>query len=684
MTSRAFDHVVIIMFENEYRNYVLQNEYMRSLAESGLDMGLYFGVMHPSNTNYLASIAGETCGITKDPMFNTLLAVPNVPYPTPAMPAPTPLTQRTVVDELRAKKLDWRAYMETYTPIPYPPQLEMAMESGSTTTVDQTTTAKTTILDSMPYINSHNPFVRFQSIYRDADQWKRIVTVYDFLRDCLNGTLPEYSWITPNIWSIGHWMTGSYVEPDHRAPTLVDQLATWLQTFFSVLNFPGPNSRMPPKTLVVITFDEAEYDAQYTTMTGIGCDYDGPAQIYTVLLGDMIKPGRIDEGYNHYSLLKTVEKNFGLDSLGKNDTEANWFRFLWDEHFQWKPAGATPITAATFVAAAGLGDTLWVITGDGTTVCARSYKDGTWSSETTVPAPAGTTAAALAACGGELILICQTASDLAAMTMSSDGTWTGGATLVSQPGGECSLTSFTDYGDGNEKAMLVYAESGGAMWSQTYASGTWGSPVSVGQQTAGALVVAALGTSLFVIYQAAGSNLVNPNVMAAVSYNTAPFNAGPGNDAGSTTTQYLWSPSAFPVAHYWFAPDASDAGAPMPVLGAYSGLPPFAAATLDGVIHLAHMAASGPHVVTEEFSFSGIVTPQNAVNLSSAAETTGSNGWGTMAEAGWSFQVPIPGLDNQQGRTMAMARFGAAIALLTQATAGGPIAMTLGAYGPRT
>lgn len=33
---RAFDHILIIMLENEYRQYVLQNPYMRRLARQGL------------------------------------------------------------------------------------------------------------------------------------------------------------------------------------------------------------------------------------------------------------------------------------------------------------------------------------------------------------------------------------------------------------------------------------------------------------------------------------------------------------------------------------------------------------------------------------------------------------------------------------------------------------------------
>jgi hypothetical protein len=38
---------------------VLGNPYMRRLARQGIQLGNYFGVMHPSQTNYIASIAGR-------------------------------------------------------------------------------------------------------------------------------------------------------------------------------------------------------------------------------------------------------------------------------------------------------------------------------------------------------------------------------------------------------------------------------------------------------------------------------------------------------------------------------------------------------------------------------------------------------------------------------------------------
>jgi hypothetical protein len=645
---------------------------MRALAEKGIDMATYFGVMHPSNTNYVASITGETCNIIADPQYYSL----EFGAPPPPTPLPEPMPQLTVVDRIRQKGLTWRAYMETYNPPEFPPQVNKVTTPG-TTTVDLVETAKHTILDSVPYLNSHNPFIRFQSIFGDQAQWDRLATLYDFYTDCLNDTLPEYSWISPNVWGDGHWLWGADEEPPERAPALVDQLAKWLKTFFGSLNFPGPQSRIPPNTLVVVTFDEADYTQDYETVTGVANPYDGPNQVYTVLLGDCIAPNqRVDvEGYNHYSLLKTVERNFGLESLGKNDTDANWLRFLWDEHFRWDKPREAPIQGANFLAAAGLDDLLWVVSGDASGVFARTFSFDGWSDATSVPAPSGTSAVAMASCSGQLVLICQTAAGLSMLTSDEDGSWSASQSIVSSTVGSFSLTSFIDYGDRTEKLMLVYALNG-SMQSQTYSNGAstseaWAAPVSVGQQTDGALTVAALGTSLFLIYKVPGTNAMN-----VVSYNTAPFNVVSA-PTWSNTTQYLWSPGAYPVAHFSYSPARTDTDV-APVTRAYEGVGPFAAATLDGVIHLAHGATSGSEVTTETFSISGIFTPQYAVIDQKNADSSGSNGWGTLAEAGWSLQVPIEGV--VADGAMVMARFGWNIALLSQSSSGGNVRMSLGRY----
>jgi phosphoesterase family protein len=644
--GRAFDHVVIIMFENEYRGYVHRNPYMRSLAGQGIDMATSFGVMHPSNPNYTASMAGSICNVTRDPTYYALM-----PGSLPVNPPPL-LDQTPIVDRLREHGLDWRGYMETYTPPDYPPTTELIMmledsavltvsvapQAGTPTTatstrprggdlprdvsislsapstvaagqdlsltvtvvnlhgfafnvvvdvatpspltlvsidgqpvqafppapslypgqrvtyqavystpatftgavtftgtvsaVNQPETAERTILDSPPYMNAHNPFVQFRSVRENRDQWERIGTVYDFLRDVIDGTLPEYSWITPNMWSNGHWITGTYDEADERGDILVDQLARWLKTFFDVLRFPGPESRLPGRTLVVVTFDEADYDVSWETLEAYAGTYDGPNQIYTVLLGDGIAPRRIDgEGFNHYSLLRTIERNFGLDTLGANDADANWFQFLWHREFDWGPVSATPVTHADFAAAAGLADVLYVVAGEAQGASLFTFSDTAWSAASAVPVPADTTAVALAACGEQLVLVCRAGRTLSALGYTSGAGWSAAQAIV-EDAGDFALTAYLDYGDQTPKLMLAWRTSADNIQSRTYADGAWAGVVAVGHQTDGDLALAALGASLYLVHKAAGSN-----EMQVVSYNTAPFNVV--TSAGdSNTTQH--------------------------------------------------------------------------------------------------------------------------------------------------
>ena len=207
--NKAFDRVLIIMFENMYRGYVMQNPYMRELAKLGTDMANYHGVMHPSQTNYISSIAGELCNISNDERPEQLLP------------------QDTIVDLIEAKCLNWKAYMQGYCP-------------------DSTVWSPDMIpQDNFPYLIKHNPFSSFANIVRNKQRWQRVVSADQLLVDAANNQLPEYAWFTPDMWNDGHYSAGTRSGPAERAPDLVDQQAIWLRYFFGMLKFPGSDSILP-------------------------------------------------------------------------------------------------------------------------------------------------------------------------------------------------------------------------------------------------------------------------------------------------------------------------------------------------------------------------------------------------------------------------------------------------------
>lgn len=644
--GRAFERVLIIMFENQYRSYVLENPFMRRLAARGIHLANYFGVMHPSQTNYIASIAGELCNVFSDDR-------------------PDPLPQRTVVDLVEESPFDlnWAAYMDSYVP-------QNALWFPDLVPQDQ-----------YPYVIKHDPFSSFSRILRNETRWRRIGDESRFWRDLVAGRLPEYAWLTPNMWNDGHYILDTHEEPEDRTE-LIPQLASWLESFFADLRFPGPGSLLPPGTLVVVTFDESDFQAQYTA--ALKYTYDGPNQIYTVLLGDMIEPGVEEEGYNHYSLLRTIEKNFGLDDLGKNDAHASWFRFLWGHRFAWDGPEPTPVVCGPVVAASGLGDTLHVVHGDGSGGLLHSaWAGGTWSAPREVDSStAGATAAALGTLGGELVLAYAGADGLLASLRYREGE---GWTALETPSvAGVRRMAVTPFADGDDRAlMLAWADRDGRLHSLVYRSGGWAeAPVDTGHQGPEALALSAIGPSLLLIHKAAGDQ------MDAISYNAADYNVidvppdGGGEWVGpyDSTTRGLWSPSGFRVAHFSAGHSRRTPGVDQPVEDAYRAGDRLAAAELEGVIHMVHPGAGEPLLLETRFSVAGVMTAKLPVSYKASDEKTTSNGYGTLAEAGWERQVPVPGAYLAPTGALALCRVGRRLVLLHQPDGAARLEMRVGGY----
>ncbi|WP_431688755.1 alkaline phosphatase family protein [Hahella sp. NBU794] len=624
MEERVFDHVLIIMFENEYRGYVQENEYMRNLAAQGIELTNSFGVMHPSQTNYITSIAGELCNVSDDDQ-------------------PQPLPQKTIVDLIEASPLNlrWKAYMDSYVP-------------DDTPWVPENFKPR----DHYPYVIKHNPFSSFQNILDNQERWKKIDNEAGFWRDLLNNDFPEYAWFTPNMWNDGHYLVGTLNDSlnGERAPVLVDQQARWLQSFFSGLNFPGPNSKLPPKTLVMVTYDEADFEAFYDK--GKKYTYDGPNQIYTVLLGDMIKPGKQAEGYNHYSLLKTIEKNFNLGDLQKNDRDANWFQFLWGKSFQWLPPRETPLGGKQNLSAAAYQDELYVVSADIDGTLKYSVFDGhRWSPEVTV-AEDGDGYLHLASNADGLALAYRDSNKrLIIKHYDLENGWRLAETPDTGEVEEIALTSIPH----QSGFMLVYRDNTTQqLHSLTFNNGAWQGPSpAICTHSEGPFTLTALGPTILLIYK-----IVKTGQLACMSYNTGEFNkvtvenskyAGPYDD----TTVNQWSASAFSLNHFSEAPNPVTPNEDEPVAEGVGASGELAAATLNGVVYLAHNRRSdGPangQLLFETFSISGTLTPANPVSYNPAENDTTSNGYGTLAEAGWSGSSAVSGVFRNSDTPLAIA-----------------------------
>jgi phosphoesterase family protein len=102
---------------------------------------------------------------------------------------------------------------------------------------------------------------------------------------------------------------------DDGHDTNLGTASTWLKNFLE--NWFPPDARAG--TLIVVTFDEGEGIEKKTN------------HIYTVLLGDMVKKGPVNERYDHYDILRTIEANFGLQQLNAGDSKAKVIRGIWNQ-----------------------------------------------------------------------------------------------------------------------------------------------------------------------------------------------------------------------------------------------------------------------------------------------------------------------------------------------------------------
>src|ERR1700674_68943 len=261
--GKHFDQVVIVVMENEGTDQALADPDIASLSGRSAWFSHYYAITHPSFPNYLAIVAGSTFGLDSDHR-------------------PPPLKGATIADRLEEKNLTWKSYAEDY---PGGCFLGSAAGAGRLTP-----TAAPTEL----YARKHVPLLAFASIQNDPARCAHVVGAGQFMRDARAGKLPNYSFYTPNMFTDGH-------------DTSLGASSNWLKGFIGSLE---STLAMHQRTLLVITWDE-------------GGNRDN--RVLTLLLGPVMNPGKYPATLTHYSLLRTIEENFGLSTVGAGDKKASPF-----------------------------------------------------------------------------------------------------------------------------------------------------------------------------------------------------------------------------------------------------------------------------------------------------------------------------------------------------------------------
>jgi phosphatidylinositol-3-phosphatase len=315
-------HLFTIVLENKNAEQTFSSSppswYLgKTMPAEGALVPNYFGIGHYSLVNYIAMVSGQppnletqrNCGTFTEMLPGELdsggVAVGQGCVFPPAV--------TTVAGQLEAAGRSWRAYMQ---------DMANSVGTGAPATCRHPAIgAPDDAAGARPndqYATRHNPFVYFHSII-DSPTCERNVVDLRLLSKDLGAaeTTPAYSFIVPDLCADGHdWHCADGTSPGGYAG-----INAFLQEWV-------PRIKASPayqdRGMILVTFDEGdtadaccgETSGPNTDNNGAGLPGDGGGRVGAVVVSPCIAPGTVSlAAYNHYSLLRWVEDNFGLAHL---------------------------------------------------------------------------------------------------------------------------------------------------------------------------------------------------------------------------------------------------------------------------------------------------------------------------------------------------------------------------------
>jgi phosphatidylinositol-3-phosphatase len=319
-------HVFIIVLENEgFASTFGKNSpapYLsRELAAKGLLLTQYYGIGHFSLDNYVAMISGQGPNpytqndcltyydfqpLTKDlgPDGQALGAGCVYPY-----------SVLTIANQLEAKHLSWKGYME---------DMDKNCEHPILGQVDQHVKASR----ASQYATRHNPFVYFHSIIDQATCAERVVPLAQLDNDLDRlANTPNLAFITPNLCHDGHdrgsdiCEGGHLISADRFLRSLVPKIlnsAAYQQDGMLIITFDEADIEIKAGKIVLDETDSSSCCSEPAGPNTVAPGRTGPGggRIGALIISPFVKPGRDDQPYNHFALLRSLEDLFDLKYLG--------------------------------------------------------------------------------------------------------------------------------------------------------------------------------------------------------------------------------------------------------------------------------------------------------------------------------------------------------------------------------
>jgi phosphatidylinositol-3-phosphatase len=328
--GHALNHIFLIMLENHSQSSVIDDAnapFITSLAHKYAMAANYFGVTHPSEPNYVATISGSNWGVNDDQPTNTY-------------------DHLNIVDQLEQHHLTWAAYMES-------------MPSAGFTGAQFPANAAL-------YVNKHNPFVLFDDIKSSPNRLAQIKPYSDFAADMKAKQIPNFVWISPNQCHDMHGGVSTAVAADGSDGTpcpfgstkddandaaLKQKADAFVKGAVDAIT--STTDWKTGRTAIFIVTDENDFTGEASTdgwESAEGCcdspnlgkgtpflgsngqpdghvwggGIYGGGKIPAIVMTAKGKPGFTSQTpYNHYSFLSTVEWNWNLPTIGNASDTLN-------------------------------------------------------------------------------------------------------------------------------------------------------------------------------------------------------------------------------------------------------------------------------------------------------------------------------------------------------------------------
>jgi hypothetical protein len=246
-------HVMLVVLENRERGAVIGDPgapYLNGLARRFGTAENAVATTHPSLPNYLELLAGTTFGIDSDC-------------------GGCQVDGSTLVDQLEAKGIGWKAYMEAM-PVP----CFRGVSHGT-------------------YAKKHDPFMYVSHLADDPTRCQRVVPYNQLLPDLTSGSAPPFLWVTPDLCDDGHDCSTAIMDA-WMARNLEPVLASsWFRDH----------------GVVIVTFDEGTSGASC-------CNGAHGGRIATIVVAQGA-PGALRSTLpvDHAGTLATIEDLFGVAHL---------------------------------------------------------------------------------------------------------------------------------------------------------------------------------------------------------------------------------------------------------------------------------------------------------------------------------------------------------------------------------